>query len=108
MISASGEMEVVVFVGIEDKKEKGKPKKETEEVPNLNLPECIEVTKENWNKVPTPFTIKDIVYLDIDENGAISKIYINMGSNFCYSSAFLAPVSFSTKQGMMGLLPILW
>lgn len=95
MISASGEMEVVVFVGIEDKKEKGKPKKETEEAPNLNLPECIEVTKENWNKVPTPFTIKDIVYLDIDENGAISKIYINMGSNLLIKQANKPGVSVS-------------
>lgn len=88
MISAAGEMEVVIFIGIEkEKKEKVKePKKE--EVPQFNLPKMIRVFKEKteegvptWNECTPPMRADDIVQLSVGEDGAIEEILINMDSN---------------------------
>ena len=80
MISASGEFEVIVFVGIEDKKEKNESQTKTEETDNLNLPGVIKVTQAEWNTQNPPFTAKDIVRFDLNDNGTISSILINMDS----------------------------
>ena len=88
MISAAGELEVIVFVGIEDKKEKIEKPSNTQKMPNLNLPKMVRVFKEHneddrpiWSECSPPMTAKDIVQLVISDQGdSISEILINMDS----------------------------
>jgi len=88
MISSAGELEVVVFVGIEKEKEKNEKASESKNEPNFNLPQMIRVfkdkAKENmptWDECTPPMTAKDIVQLSVGENGIIEEIRINMDSN---------------------------
>ena len=81
MISASGEMEVIVFIGIEEPKEKKNNGTEKEESPDLNLPALIKVTKDDWAGQNPVITANDIVRFDLADNGVIEKILINMDSN---------------------------
>lgn len=89
MISAGGDLEVIVFIGIEDKKNVIEKPKNTQESSNLNLPKMIRVFKEKkkedsptWSECKPPMTSDDIVQLVIsDEGDSISEILINMDSN---------------------------
>lgn len=88
MISSAGELEAVVFVGIEKQKEKTEKKTKKEEAPNLNLPRMIrvfrgknDVNDVTWQDCIPPMAAKDIVRLTPGDNGAIDTIYINMDSN---------------------------
>ncbi|MBP5405033.1 MAG: hypothetical protein J6Y74_03705 [Clostridia bacterium] len=81
MISASGNIEVVVFIGIEEPKEKKEGNPETKEVPDLNLPSLIKVTKDDWDGQNPPITANDIVRFNLTDNGVIEQILINMDSN---------------------------
>lgn len=87
MISVAGELEVVVFVGIEDKKKKKLEPTKIEETPNLNLPKMIRVFKDKkddnspvWADCNPPMTADDVIQLVIDDEN-ISEILINMDSN---------------------------
>ena len=81
MISADGEIEVIVFIGIEEPKEKRTSESKIEEVPDLNLPGMKRVTKEDWSGQNPPVTANDIVRFDLADNGVINNIIINMDSN---------------------------
>lgn len=88
MISSAGEIEVVVFVGIEKEKEQKEKTSEKEDAPNFNLPQMIRVFKEKteedtptWEECTPPMTAKDVVQLTAGDNGAIEEIRINMDSN---------------------------
>ena len=88
MISSAGEIEVIVFVGIEKEKEKKEQVEREEETPNFNLPQMIRVFKDKkeediptWEDCTPPMTAKDILQLSAGDNGAIEEIRINMDSN---------------------------
>ena len=87
MISPDGDHEVIVFVKIEKEAEPSKePKNKTVEEPELSLPKLVRVVKESPNSEEYTWkdcdmTAENVVKLNIDSEGAVEEILINMDSN---------------------------
>lgn len=87
MISSAGELEVIVYIKIEKEAEPSKnPKKKTEEEPEMSLPRLTRVVKESPDGTERTWAecgmnADGIVQLEINSEGAIEEIRINMDSN---------------------------
>ena len=87
MISSAGTQEVVAFIKIDSETQKGKePKEKTVEEPELSLPKLTRVVQfsddteqAKWSDYG--MTADSIVKTQINSNGAIDEILINMDSN---------------------------
>lgn len=87
MISSAGEHEVVAFIKIGDEAQKPKePKEKTVEEPELSLPKLTRVVQQSddpdqakWSDCG--MTSDTIVLTQINRNGAIEEVLINMDSN---------------------------
>ena len=87
MISSAGEHEVVAFIKIDDEAQKPKePKEKTVEEPELSLPKLTRVVQQSddpnqakWSDCG--MTSDTIVLTQINRNGAIEEVLINMDSN---------------------------
>lgn len=87
MLSSAGEFEVIVFIKIEEPSdEKEKHKNFKKEEPELALPELIRVVKESPSEneatwADCEMNADSIVKLNIDSEGSVERICINMDSN---------------------------
>lgn len=87
MISSAGEHEVVAFIKIDNEAQKPKePKEKTVEEPELSLPKLTRVVQHSddpdqakWSDYG--MTSDSIVKTQINSNGAIEEVLINMDSN---------------------------
>lgn len=88
MISSAGEIEVIVYVGIEEEQPTKETSQKHKESPKLNLPKMIRVFKERgddteavWEDCNPAMTADDIVGLIVGDDGGVEEIRINMDSN---------------------------
>lgn len=87
MISSAGEHEVVAFIKIDDEAPKPKePKEKTVEEPELSLPKLTRVVQSSDDPDQAKWadygmTSDSIVKTQINSNGAIEEVLINMDSN---------------------------
>lgn len=95
MISSAGEHEVVAFIKIDNEAQKPKePKEKTVEEPELSLPKLTRVVQHSddpdqakWSDYG--MTSDSIVKTQINSNGAIEEVLINMDSNLVKNSLML-------------------
>ena len=87
MISSAGEYEVVAFIKIDNEAQQpNKPKEKTVEEPELSLPKLTRVVQYSEDPEQAKWsdygmTSESIVKIQINPNGAIDEVLINMDSN---------------------------
>lgn len=87
MISSAGEHEVVAFIKIDNEAQQHKgPKEKTVEEPELSLPKLTRVVQYSEDPEQAKWsdygmTSESIVKIQINNNGAIDEVLINMDSN---------------------------
>lgn len=87
MISSAGEYEVVAFIKIDNEAQQPKePKEKTVEEPELSLPKLTRVVQYSEDPEQAKWsdygmTSESIVKIQINPNGAIDEVLINMDSN---------------------------